>query len=326
MDRIPASSARRALKILGDAWVLRILRDAFRGTRRFNEWQQAIGLPRAVLSNRLKRLADAGIFRKWAPADAPTRPEYWLTEEGQDLWSVLLAMWAWEVKWDPDPRDQRLRMVHLDCGQEALPVSSCGACGKTLSPFDTEAKPGPGAKNERKSPERSLRRSGIATQRGGEISFRSQNAKIHGNQWNSALVAAAFKGARRFGNFEEQLRISPNILSRRLAEFVAMKVFDRHAYQANPPRYEYRLTEKGRDLFPVTLELIRWGDRWLTKSAGPPVLVMHKPCGGQVSHQFRCSHCGQVLERREVHLSYSRSVEPLAVKTNMTRSRAKAAR
>ena len=68
------------------------------------------------------------------------------------------------------------------------------------------------------------------------------------------------QGARRFGDFEAQLHIAPNILSTRLAELVDMGVFDRQPYQENPPRHEYRLTEKGRAIFPVTLELIRWGD------------------------------------------------------------------
>ena len=64
MDRIPASSALRSLKVLGDAWTLRVLRDAFRGTRRFGVWHRNIGLPRAVLSDRLGKLTDAGVLRK----------------------------------------------------------------------------------------------------------------------------------------------------------------------------------------------------------------------------------------------------------------------
>lgn len=310
MDRIPASSALRSLKVLGDAWTLRVLRDAFRGTRRFSSWHRNIGLPRAVLSDRLGKLTDAGVLRKWAPEDAPGRPEYWLTECGLDLWTVLLSMWAWEVKWDPDPSQQRMRMIHKRCGHEAMPVSCCSACGENITPFDTEAKPGPGAGQERADPGRVPRRSESARGRLGESMVGMQNAYIHGDRWNASLVAAAFKGARRFGDFEAQLHIAPNILSTRLAELVEMGIFERRPYQDNPPRHEYRLTEKGRDIFPVTLELIRWGDRWLTTRAGPPVIVIHKPCGAPLVPQLRCSACHEPLDRRDIELLQVEATQP----------------
>ena len=100
---------------------------------------------------------------------------------------------------------------------------------------------------------------------------------------------------RRFDEIRQSLGISRNILIDRLDTLVENGLVERRPYQEHPPRSDYHLTEKGRDLYPVILALMRWGDNWLAGSAGPPVLVEHAGCGSIAQPQLTCDHCGQPL-------------------------------
>jgi DNA-binding HxlR family transcriptional regulator len=82
------------------------------------------------------------------------------------------------------------------------------------------------------------------------------------DRWTFLLLREAFFGVRRFDQFQEAVGASPNILADRLKRLVTHGVFRKVRYSARPPRYEYRLTEKGRDLYPAIVALMQWGDRW----------------------------------------------------------------
>ena len=71
-------------------------------------------------------------------------------------------------------------------------------------------------------------------------------------------------------------------------------------YQDNPPRYEYRLTEKGLDLYPVIISLVHWGDRHYAGKRGAPMLHNHKACGHDFKSVLTCSECGEALRARDV--------------------------
>ena len=93
------------------------------------------------------------------------------------------------------------------------------------------------------------------------------------------MIAAAFFGLRRFSDMERALGLAPNVLARRLDELVAAGMMARHVYRERPRRWQYILTEKGLDLYPVIVAQIGWADRWLAGAAGPPLALTHKPCG-----------------------------------------------
>src|SRR5438094_9253807 len=95
----PASSVTRTLSVLGDSWTLLILLNAFRGARRFSEWQGLLGIPRPVLSERLARLTRAKSLARSRYQSNPPRYEYRLTQRGQDRWFFMLAIWGWEKRW-----------------------------------------------------------------------------------------------------------------------------------------------------------------------------------------------------------------------------------
>lgn len=122
----------------------------------------------------------------------------------------------------------------------------------------------------------------------------AQSLEIIGEWWTPLILRDAFLGITRFGDFQERLGIARNILANRLDTLVEHDVLKRVPYQDNPPRYDYKLTEKGRDLWLVVAALREWGDRWEAPD-GPPVEMVHTSCG-EVTHIVpTCSGCGEVL-------------------------------
>ena len=89
------------------------------------------------------------------------------------------------------------------------------------------------------------------------------------------------------------------MLSARLQRLVDEGILERRAYQESPPRYEYFLTEKGLDLWPALIALLHWGDKYSAGPAGPPRLIVHKECGGEVYERGICERCGKVLSARD---------------------------
>src|SRR3954452_13292002 len=90
----------------------------------------------------------------------------------------------------------------------------------------------------------------------------AQCLEIVGEWWTLLIVRDAFLGVRRFDDFQERLGISRNVLHQRLTTLVDAEIFDRVLYSERPPRHEYRLTDKGRDLWPVITTMRQWGDKW----------------------------------------------------------------
>jgi DNA-binding HxlR family transcriptional regulator len=121
---------------------------------------------------------------------------------------------------------------------------------------------------------------------------------VVGDRWTLLVLRDAFLGARRFEQFERSLRCSPHLLSTRLARLVETGVLERRAYCERPVRHEYRLTEKGRDLYPVIASLVTWGDRWMADADGPPVELEHRPCGHVIHPALHCPECGEVIDPR----------------------------
>jgi len=119
------------------------------------------------------------------------------------------------------------------------------------------------------------------------------------------VVAAALQGARTFSEFERALAIGPLQLSDLLLELQALGMLRARAYAGS--RQEYRLTRAAIASYPITLELLRWGDRWLWEDRGP-LAVRHHPCGQVLRLRWRCSHCGTAIER--VSLKFETAVAP----------------
>jgi DNA-binding HxlR family transcriptional regulator len=115
-----------------------------------------------------------------------------------------------------------------------------------------------------------------------------------GDWWTPLVLRDAMYGIRRFDDFERSLGLSRNVLSQRLGRLVDEGLLAKVAYQDRPVRYEYRLTDKGRDFFGVVAALMAWGDRWLAPD-GPPITLRHTSCGHTTSALVTCAACGEPL-------------------------------
>lgn len=118
------------------------------------------------------------------------------------------------------------------------------------------------------------------------------------DRWTFLLLREAFFRVRRFTDFRENLGISRKVLSERLDRLVDDGLLHRVPYQDRPVRHEYRLTDKGLDLFPMIVALMQWGERWVLGSA--PLSLHHRDDGGPVRARLTCDTCGDELHAREV--------------------------
>ncbi len=146
-------SVAQCLEVVGEWWSLLIVRDAFLGVRRFDDFQARLGISRNILNQRLTHLVDEGVLARVRYQDRPPRDEYRLTEKGRDLWGVLTAMRQWGDRWAA-PDGPSLVVVHTPCGHVAEAVPTCSACGEPMGPDNVRARRGPGAKDESLVPAR----------------------------------------------------------------------------------------------------------------------------------------------------------------------------
>jgi len=127
----------------------------------------------------------------------------------------------------------------------------------------------------------------------------AQCLEVVGEWWSLLILRDVFMGVRRFDDLQARLGISRNVLTQRLRHLVDSGVLERVPYQQNPPRYEYRLTEKGIDLWHVVTAMRQWGDKWAAPD-GPPVEIVHKECGHRADIVSTCSECGEPVSARDV--------------------------
>jgi DNA-binding HxlR family transcriptional regulator len=138
-----ACSVASTLQVIGERWTMHILREAFLGVRRFDDFRRNIGVARNILSDRLNTLVAEGILRRELYSEHPPRYEYRLTRKGIDLHGILIALMTWGNRWAPNDDGPALLLRHKDCGGVIEPVLACPDCGAPVHAWDLEALPGP---------------------------------------------------------------------------------------------------------------------------------------------------------------------------------------
>ena len=125
---------------------------------------------------------------------------------------------------------------------------------------------------------------------------------VIGEKWSLLVLREAFSGVRRFADFQRILGAPKAVLTDRLATLVAAGILARVAYQAEGERqrHEYRLTDKGRDLYPTLVALMQWGDRYLTDDGRAPLALEHRDCGAAVRLELVCADGHTVSGPRDV--------------------------
>lgn len=137
-------SIAQSLEIVGEWWTLLILRDAFLGIRRFDDFVERLGISRNVLSDRLDTLVDAGVLERRAYDEARSRYDYLLTHKGRALWPVMTALRQWGDEWVLGPDNAPVLLEHRGTGHRTTVQMTCDVCGETLDARSVRAVPGPG--------------------------------------------------------------------------------------------------------------------------------------------------------------------------------------
>ena len=131
----------------------------------------------------------------------------------------------------------------------------------------------------------------------------ARSLEVLGERWTLLVIRDVFYGRRRFDEIQEDLGVARNVLANRLTRLIDEGVLEKRRYSERPARYEYFLTEKGIDLWPVMLAMMHWGDRHVSEQ-GPPVVIRHKECGGEVDDRGYCGLCGERLTARDAFAEY----------------------
>jgi len=292
-------SIARTVAILSDGWGFMILRECFFGVRRFESFQKTLGLPRGTLTARLRKLTGQGLLRKVQYLASPPRYEYRLTKVGFDLYPVMIALMRFGDKWLAGAERLPLDLLHA-CGHRCRPVVACSHCDREIAIDEVECRDGPGAGSARPYAWASRRSADPTALERRRPSMVARALKFIGDRWTfMVLREALLHEVRRFDDFRVRLGIAPNILTDRLGRLSREEVFTRVAYQSAPERFEYRLTDKGRDLAGPLLAMLRWGDRWLS-GGKPPLLLRHRACGADFEPRLVCDRCRRSIVADEM--------------------------
>lgn len=290
-ETIRACSIWRALEVVGDVPVLLVLEQAFLGKRRFDDFVRETGVARSVVSNRLEKLVGAGIFSKLPKRGAGYRS----TEKGRDLFPVALMILRWQHLWASGQRDIHVRLSHRDCGQTMFPLAVCDSCGAEIDPRAVSWQPGPGLSQVTPLYGRRRMPTFSAGAKRNNRTMVDSVIELFGDRWATLVVRACFTGIHRFDDIQRDTLMATNILSDRLERLQRQDIISARPYSSHQNRFEYRLTEKGRGLYPVLLALLHWGDRWYADKKGPPLLLTHQPCGHRLLLRPVCSCCHGAL-------------------------------
>lgn len=296
-EMIMSSQVAQALKILGDRWTFLILREVFQGRYRFEDFRRQTDAARSTLTSRLLSLIETGVLQKVPYQTLPTRYDYLLTDKGADLYPIALTAWRWEHDWAGDAEHHiPWNLIHRICGNAMLPELRCELCRDIVRIRDVRYAPGPGANHVEPLPSRFHRRSKTKSNYPDGVDTKFfQLVDIIGDRWTGLIVAALFFGLRRYDEIGAAIGIATNILSHRLKLLFRTGIVTREPFRYKPKRYEYKLTDKGRDLYGLTLMVHQWADKWVTGEHGPPLLLTHTSCGKALRGIVVCSECSQEL-------------------------------
>lgn len=130
----------------------------------------------------------------------------------------------------------------------------------------------------------------------------ARTVSVIGDRWTLLILRDCFLRVRRFEDFQSRLGVTRPILASRLRKLVKQFVLAKVPYQERPLRYEYRLTEKGLDLYPIVMSIVHWGDIHMAGKKGRPLLHEHMTCGKTFDPVVVCSQCHEPLNPRHVHV------------------------
>lgn len=297
---LPNSSLNRALSVLGDGWVFRVLRHAFLGVSRFDEFHGVDGINRRTLSKVLKQLLEEGIFYAKPYQYKPLRQEYKLTDKGLALLPTMLMLRTWYSRWG-DPAHatpyNAFDIRHRNCGKLFTPRMVCLHCRDEVSIRQVHYEVVSGASGgEAMRPSRH-RWSGDETE---PADGRATLLHSITDRWSHLILGAIFIGRHSYTAIRQELGIASGVLAHRLALLHERGFISKRRTRPKVERYTYHLTPMSRDVFRVTLTLMQWSREWLSQARSWSVIEYHVSCGERLVAAVVCSECGETLRARDL--------------------------
>lgn len=297
---IRTCSICRALDVIGDKPTLLIIESYWLGTRRFSAFQKQTGLLKTVVSDRLKKLIDAGCLEKVLYSEKPKRFEYRATRKLNDLYAVALSMLVWEQNWGSVNGKIKVSLVHKTCGKVTRPKSVCEDCRIDVDPRDVAWKEGPGVGLMPVNYHR-RRRETRSTQASTTPLF-EEIIDIIGDRWSALIIRSIFSNLNSYQDICEDTGIATNILAERLQALTRRGIIKKQSSV-------YKLTSKGRAIYPILLALMAWGDTWYATEDGAPLYLTHKPCNNALKSQIACSECGETITMNDIKFEFVEAEE-----------------
>lgn len=308
LDRLQAalshSTLNIGLKVLGDRWSLAILRTAFVGVRRFDDWIAQLRLPKPTLSARLRTLVALGIFYKRVYQEKPRRESYHLSAKGLALYDTVLMSWLWESRWGQDALPLPHKLVHHDCGHAFTPVLACSHCSQEthLSQLRLQLQESD-ALGARLPPAPTKTRAGRIS----GVNHLAMTLGLRVDRWALMVVAAIVLGNHHFDQLVHVLQIANSVLARRLRDMVATGLLRSEVSPTDARRQIYGLTPASRDLFGYIVCFAHWSSEHLCQRSST-IAPLHQPDGHAFVPQVECSQCKGRLKPWAVRFSYQESV------------------
>ena len=286
---IRQSSVVAALDVVGDHWMLLLLRELFLGTTSWTDLSRSLGVSPSTLSTRIGQLVDGGCLEKQPVGGRSIR--YALTPRGEDLFPFMIASEEWQAKWE-DHAEPFVPGWRHSCGAPLRVDSLCAACDRPVRIADVAVQGGDNAAAEPgRIPHRHFRNNRAKVDDWAEGEAGSRFLQVMGDRRAVTLFAALYMGMHRFDEIERWTGLHPATISDRLRKLQLLGQVHTRLYQERPDRYLYSLSSSGRDMFAVTLQMLQWGDRWIFGEGREPSRLVHVPCGEHLRSVVKCRAC-----------------------------------
>ena len=288
-----------ATDVLSDAWTLLVIQEFFFGARRFGEFVEALEIPRARLSERLRHLGEEGLIDRRPRGKSASRREYRLTEKGRAVYPVALALLAWSETWRGGRTRRTLDLVHTRCGKRLAIDFRCRGCSDEVSHDDLRW-PRVASLDQVSLGTSSVRRwrqgsqVGMAAIRGDPV---IEALRVVGDRWSMLIMYGAQITDFRFTEAEVKLGIATNILAQRLEHLTDHGVLERVAVEGG---HRYRATDSGLALLDAVIAARTWALDWIPKNGSEWTKLLHAPCGKDLRVDCRCGSCGCIVTPQDV--------------------------
>jgi DNA-binding HxlR family transcriptional regulator len=290
-------AVRQASDAICDRWSLTLLLALIQGDRRFKDFEARTGQATRVLTTRLRALEAIGLIVRMPYQMHPPRHEYRLTAMGEAASEILLQMARWEQRW-VDGDTPAGSLGHARCGMQLVLELRCTACGELVTAREIDWKVSRAQMQDVPEKQTVHRRSTVSGDGDPVRHVLGPTLDIFGDKWGIEILICAFFRIRRFSDFRQCTGISTNILADRLERLVAAQILRR---SEEPSRQaEYRLTERGIDLYGVPAVIKKWADAWLGMPYRSRVQPLHRTCGSIFFPLTTCVHCGDTVRAEDV--------------------------